>query len=502
MTSAPPQPARSERERPSPTKPLRPLRSAAIVTAGQIVSYGCSFVRNLILARLLTKADFGLAAAFSMTISLLELAGRMSFGAQIVQTRDGDRPEFVASAHTFQFLLSLISAVLILILCAPLAAAFKVPDATWAFATLALSPFLGSLAHLDFMVRQRQLEFLPAALIEAVPQIVMTIVAWPLAVWLGDFRVILWLMVGKAALSVLMSHLMAQRSYRWSFDRAIMRSMFTFSWPLLLNGLLMFGSQQADQLLVGTFLSLEQLAMYSVSFSLVSIPWFIFARVTSQLMLPVLSRSQDDAPRFQRQYQLCVETATFASVMVLAPLIAAGEELITILYGAKYSGAGMIVAVLGVTSGFRFLRLAPAIAAISRSDTKNQLFSNIWRNASLPLALGAAVLGGNVLTIATCALGGELMASVFSILRLQKRCGIPAREHLPSVVVLAVALGTAAGIAFTITVWSLGTAVMIIVGVWLLGLGLTKVLLPGTYATLRSTAGGALHRVRLRLRPS
>jgi O-antigen/teichoic acid export membrane protein len=70
------------------------LRGGAILTLGQLISYGLSFVRNVILARALTKADFGLAAVFAMTVSLLEVAGRMSFGQQIVQSTEGDSEAF------------------------------------------------------------------------------------------------------------------------------------------------------------------------------------------------------------------------------------------------------------------------------------------------------------------------------------------------------------------------------------------------------------------------
>ena len=44
------------------------LKGSVELSAGQILTYGCSFVRLAILARLLTVADFGIAATFSMTI--------------------------------------------------------------------------------------------------------------------------------------------------------------------------------------------------------------------------------------------------------------------------------------------------------------------------------------------------------------------------------------------------------------------------------------------------
>lgn len=98
----------------------------AILTVGQVLSYGLSFARSVLLARLLTKADFGLAAMFGMTLSILEIAGRMSFGQQIIQSKDGDTESFQATSQAFQSVLVTFQALLLICLSYPLALAFKV----------------------------------------------------------------------------------------------------------------------------------------------------------------------------------------------------------------------------------------------------------------------------------------------------------------------------------------------------------------------------------------
>jgi O-antigen/teichoic acid export membrane protein len=404
------------------------LRGSLQLTLGQVASYGLSFARNIILARMLAKADFGLGAVFAMTVSLLEVAGRMSFGQQIIQSKDGDSGPFQATSHTFQFVLAAAGACLILGLSHPAAQAFKVPGLAWAFALLAVVPFARGLEHLDYCRQQRDFNYLPAVLYDVVPQAVLTLAAWPLALWLGDFRVIVCLMLAKAVLGILMTHLLARRPYRWAWQRDFVRGMWAFGWPLLLNGLFMFASQQADQVVVGTFLSLDELAAYALAWSLVTIPWFVFAQVVSSLMLPILSRAQDDPERFRRQYRACVEYAGVGAVVLTLPLIVAGGQLVALLYGPKYVGTGVLMAFLGAASAVRFLRLAPAIASIARADTKNQLYSNFSRGLSLPLAAAVALLGGRVALIAACALVAELAAVVVSVLRLRRRQGVPLRD--------------------------------------------------------------------------
>ena len=404
------------------------LRCTMLLTLGQVTSYGLSFIRNVILARMLTKVDFGLAAMFGMTLSLLEVSGRMSFGQQIIQSKDGNAESFQATSHTFQFMLSVIGAFLVAALSHPLAYAFKVPHFAWAFSLLAFVPLARGFENLDYFRQQRELNYLPVVLCELVPQTVVTLAAWPLAVWLGDFRVIIWVMLGKAGLGILMTQWLARRPYRWAWRRDYMKVMWIFGWPLLLNGLLMFASQQADQVIVGAFLSLNELAPYALVLSLVSIPWFVFGQVGSSILLPILSRIQDEPERFRCKYRAGVEYAGVGAVILMLPLIVAGEQLVTILFGPKYVGTGPLMALLGAAAAVRFLRFVPSVAAMARADTMNQLYSNIWRSLGLPLAFAVAALGGGVNMIAACALLAELVASGFSVLQLRRCQGVPLRD--------------------------------------------------------------------------
>jgi O-antigen/teichoic acid export membrane protein len=88
------------------------LRGTLVLTLGQVASYGLRFARNIIRARMLTKADFGLGAVCGMTVSLLEVAGRMSFGQRIIQSKDGDSGPFQAASRAFRFVLTAVGAFL------------------------------------------------------------------------------------------------------------------------------------------------------------------------------------------------------------------------------------------------------------------------------------------------------------------------------------------------------------------------------------------------------
>ena len=104
--------------------------------------------------------------------------------------------------------------------------------------------------HLDAACQQRDMRFGASVWLDTVPQVVTTLAA-PLAKWLGDYQVMLYVVIGQVVMMTLVSHLVAERPYRWAWDRVIIGRMLRFGWPLLINGLLMFAIFQGDKAIVG-----------------------------------------------------------------------------------------------------------------------------------------------------------------------------------------------------------------------------------------------------------
>ena len=263
-------------------------KHASLLTIGQGCVYGCSFLRNIILARTLTKADFGLAAVFAMTITLLELGNKMSFGVQIIQTQNTSKSHLQANLHSAMVLSGLLSGLLILGLSKPFSILFNAQHASSGFALLALVPLLRSFEHLDHFRFRRNYNYKPGILVELLPQLLVTIIAWPLARHLNDYRAVVYLVLARSATSLVMTHLVAKTPYDLKFKGRHFRSIFRFSWPLLLNGFVLFGAQQADQLLIGSFLTLEDLALYYSAFTLAIVPYYIIGPV--QNSSPIAAR--------------------------------------------------------------------------------------------------------------------------------------------------------------------------------------------------------------------
>jgi O-antigen/teichoic acid export membrane protein len=392
----------------------------------------------MILARALTKADFGVAAAFSLITTLLEMSDKLGMARFVVRDKEGDDETFVNAAHLVHFGAGILSAFAIVLCAHPLSRLFGIPDHSWAVSLLGVVPLLRGLEHLDVRRFERQLRFAPSLLVEALPQMVMTATAWPMVLWLGDYRAVLVLLLAKAVITCVGSHVVAERRYAWAYHEQVIRRMLWFGWPLLVNGFLMFGVLQGDQFLIAASYTMSNLAPYAAAATLSMAPTFFFGRVFNTLMLPLLAAVQDDADVFRKRYRSVLAVVTVFAVLGSVALISGGEAIMQAVYGSKYAGAGVLLGWLAAANAFRNLRIAPALAAIAKGDSQNQMIANLWRIVALAPAAGVAWVRGPLWAIACVGLLGEALACTVSFLRLKKRDQIPLIMNVrPAAAVLA-----------------------------------------------------------------
>lgn len=412
----------------------------------------CAFVRNVILARLISPANFGIASIFAMTFYLIEMVSSLSIETLLVQAEDGDEPDLEATAHLLLAVRGLINGLIILALSRIIAHLFGAPQAAWAFALLAFVPLLKGITNLDPSRMQRHMRFDPLILTSIIPTVLVTLLAYPLGKWLRDYSAMLWLLIIQTVGTALVSHLVSERRYSWTWNPTFARRFFKFGWPLLVNGLLLFLIFQGDRFVIGTAkqlfprgdYSLADLGVYSVAFALTLAPSMVVASVATQLFLPLLSRAQSDRPQFERRYAICSQIVALASGLVSIPFVVAGGTMVTLIYGAKYAAAAKFVGWLGAMQFLRTLRVAPTLAAMALGDTENAMYANIARTNAFAGILIVAATGQDLRWIAACGFFGEILAFTTCVLRLRKRqnlsAAIPARPG--AVVALGVTVGT------------------------------------------------------------
>ena len=406
------------------------LNGSALLMSGQVLGQGFGFVRNIIVARLLGPEDFGVAAIFVITLSLLDMISNLAADRMIIQADDGEDPRLQNTAHTLLGLRGFVTAALIYLAAGPIVWLFKVPDAKWAFELLALIPIARGFLHLDVKRLQRQMRFSPYVMCEAAGQLAGLLVSVPLAFYLRDYSAVLWITLVQVGMLVLVSHMLSERVYRWGWYKPHVRRFVSFGWPLLIDGLLMFGIFQGDRVIIGANYDQAALGIYAVAFSLTLLPTLMLSRVNSALVLPLLSTARGDSALFNKRFRLTNEVLALAGGSIAVGFILAGGWFVPLVYGPAYAQAGNFIGILGAMQAVRVIRSAPSEAAMALGETHNFMISNGVRSTALIGLLIAALLHTPLWVIASCGLIGELLGLLTSVLLLRAQHHIPARHTL------------------------------------------------------------------------
>lgn len=415
-------------EDPPPRSPARrrvgAKRSAAILIGGSMLGFAMGMGKSILLARLLSVADYGIVGTFAAAMNLVQTTSNFNFQLLLVQHRSGDDADFGAAVKGLTMARQFLIAALIVALGQPLANLMGHPDLAWAYRLLALQPLLGAFRHPDLIRMKRDMRFGPEQINTLVVGAIGLVTIWPLVLWLGDYRVMLVTAILTSALGLIGSHLQAERPFRVGWNWEVARLGLRFGWPLMASGLVLFGVMQGDRVLVAQFYSAEELGLIAAVLAMVTAPVLMAISLVRSYFLPVLAPHQDDPAGFASRAVFTLQ-ATLCSALVSALGFAlAGPFVLTLAFGERYAAGGAYVALLGVAFSAQLMRSGPNIVAMARGDTLNMLFGNVVRLLFLVPAALLAARGTDLVTVLAVGATGQVVAYVAGLALLGLRSGV------------------------------------------------------------------------------
>lgn len=416
------------------------LKKALLLLSGNAAAAFLLLVRNLAVAWLIPVEDYGIAVTFAVTMALVEMSTQFGLQQQIVQAKDGEDHHFQAVLQGFQLLRGVLAGALLFVLAAPLAALLNIPDVAWAYQVMAVMPVLRSLQHFDIHRLNRSMRYGPMILTGVVPALVSLAAIYPLALWFGDYRVMLFALVLQEALGAVTSHVVAERRFRLAWDRAIVARSLRFGWPLLLNGALLFAVMQGDKVIVGRELGMVALGIFGMGVTLTLTFTLILAKSTQNFFLPQLSRAANtpDDATFGPLARAAFQAGLLNGLLLMLGIFVLGIPLVQLLLDDRYAALQPLLIWLAAQQAIRVFKSGPSTAAIARGLTSNALWPNLLRIAGLPVAWAVVVQGGTLWDVILIALIAEALGYALALILSRWRLGVALRPMLPS---LAAATG-------------------------------------------------------------
>ncbi|MCF3936472.1 lipopolysaccharide biosynthesis protein [Acuticoccus sp. M5D2P5] len=325
------------------------LKGGLLTGGAQIVKVGVSTLSVVVLARLLAPDDFGLAASIAPVIAFVGLFQNLGLQQAIVQ-----RPE-IEDRHLNQtFWISALVGILaavIIVAAAPLVASFYGDERIRGLMILAALPvILGSLASVPLSLLNRNLRYGPLAVYE----IVLSVAGFTAAVIAALSGLGYWSLLIAPVAAGVCGTAMAWTAAPWRPKRPTLRAdadLLSFGVNLTGFNLVNFFARNGDNVLIGRFAGMSALGYYDRAYKLLLFPIQNVTQPLSRLMIPLLSRIQEDKARFRDVYMRIAWSLGLVMMPPIAALTMTSEDVVRLLFGERWLGVAPIFAWLGV-AGF------------------------------------------------------------------------------------------------------------------------------------------------------
>jgi polysaccharide transporter, PST family len=323
---------------------------AGIVVTGvaQVWKVGLGFISGIVLARLLTPQDFGIVAMVGPAVALVTFIQDLGLGQATIQ-KERITPRQIRSLFWVALAASTALAILLALSSGLLARFFSEPAVaplTVAFAGLVV---IWSLPSQPMALLQRKMRFKALAVTDVLAASIGFVVAVIVASAYRSYWALFFGSLATALTTVLLSFAFTRFVPGRPRLAADMRPILGFGGWVTGFNVVNFVSRNADNVLIARFLGAVELGLYERAYKLLLFPIQQVVFPLTRVMLPLLSRRQNDPAEYRRAYLSCITLLLLATQPGIATVIVFSRDVFLLLLGEKWVDAAPIFFWLGIS---------------------------------------------------------------------------------------------------------------------------------------------------------
>lgn len=367
----------------------RSVRGAAVTLSSQAARFVLQIASMAVLARLLAPADFGVygkTVALTGFITVLQSGGLSLATIQQVKINHWQ----VSTLFWLNAALGLAIGLVVAALSPAMAWFYRDPRVLWIGMGMAGVVVINSLGVQHRALLQRQMRFTQKAGGEVLA-LLAGFGAAVVSAWLGAGY---WAFVVQQYANAIVTLATLYGFCRWMPGlprrRSGVRPMLRLGAHQSGSTVLNFASRNVDNILIGRYVSDAALGFYTLAYRLLLLPVQQINAPFTAVMLPVLSRLQDQPKRYARFYDSALGAIVFVAMPIVCFLFVDAKPLIQLALGDRWLPTVPLFQALGIAAFIGTFNIAAGWVYASLGHADRQLR---WQLFSTAVTLAAFYAG-------------------------------------------------------------------------------------------------------------
>ncbi len=367
----------------------RSVRGGFVTLVSQVTHFLLQTVSTVVLARLLTPADFGIVAMVTAVTGLATAFADWGLSEATIQRRDITYDQ-VSALFWINAAIGLGLTLLTAALAPVLAWFYNEPHVRNITLVLSLIFVINSLRVQPFALLKRQMRFSAIA--------TCVIASWCLAVPVGitmarrgfGYWAIVALPFTANFIQMALSWMMV--NWRPSLPRrgANVGSLVAFGGNVAMSYIIFSINRSVDGILIGWYWGAGPLGLYSRAFNLLMLPVQQLNAPAASVAIPALSRIHGDQERYARYFLRAVNLVAWMSAPMFGFLFVAAKPVIVLTLGYQWREAAPIFQFLALSGLGQLLLQSTVWLLVSRGESDRLL--KLLLTIS-PIIMGSFVIG-------------------------------------------------------------------------------------------------------------
>ncbi len=331
-----------------------------------------SLVSIVIFAKLLSPDDFGTFSILMVFTGFLAIFSDMGTSAALIHIVKPSE-KLLSSIFFLNLFIGAVLAVGLILLSSTIAVYFEKPQLEVLLQIISLNFVIVSFGIVQRTLLQKSIEFKHLSLINSLALLV-GLISGLIAAYngFGIYSLIIQMIITSLLGTGLIWYYASWRP-QWYFSLDEIKKIWKYTSNLSVFTIINYFSKNADNFLIGKYLSMSALGVYSIAYRIMLYPLQNISKILMRVLFPAFSKLQNDDDKFRKVYLRVIFYISLVAFPIMSGLVATADILVDVLFGNKWEGLAMLIIILAPSGMIRSVFTTVGTIFMAKGNTDTQL---------------------------------------------------------------------------------------------------------------------------------